>query len=142
MLIWICKANQEQWSRKIGFDSGSEFLFIGRSFEKNVNILGADMSSSVHTDNKGKIILSLGEEPTQGLDDNTLTTESICPINFIQPNKRFLLSLHYKGRNSFLFVNVTKIYQFKPKNSEIKGYALYLGRIPKVFTINNMKKQD
>ena len=100
------------------------------------------MSSSVHTDNKGKIILSLGEEPTQGLDDNTLTTESICPTNFIQPNKRFLLSLHYKGRNSFLFVNATKIYQFKPKNSEIKGYALYLGRIPKVFTINNMKKQD
>ena len=68
MLIWICKANQEQWSRKTGFDSGSEFLFIGGSFGKNVNILGVDMSSSVHIDNKGKIILSLDEGPTQGLD--------------------------------------------------------------------------
>ena len=40
------------------------------------------MSSSVHVDNKGKYIWILGEGPTQGLDDNTLTTEAIYPINF------------------------------------------------------------
>ena len=43
---------------------------------KNVIIFGADMSSSVHTDNKEKDILILGEEPTQGLDDTTLTAEA------------------------------------------------------------------
>ena len=43
---------------------------------KNVIIFGADMSSSVHIDNKEKDILILGEEPTQGLDDTTLTAEA------------------------------------------------------------------
>ena len=62
------------------------------------------------------------------------------PINFAQSNKRFVLSLHYNGSNSFLFVNDAKIYQFKVKNSEIKDYALYLGNISKDFTTNNIKK--
>ena len=43
---------------------------------------------------------------------------------------------------SFLFVNATKIYQFKAKYSEIKDVALCLSNISKDFTINNMKKQD
>ena len=46
----------------------------------------------------------------------------------------------YIGSNSFLFVNATKVYQFKAKNSEIKDYALCLGNVSKDFTINNMKK--
>ena len=82
---------------------------------RNVIIFGADMSSTVHIDNKGKDILILGEGATQGLDDTTLTAEAIYPINFTQPNKRFILSLHYTGSNSFLSVNATKIYQFKAK---------------------------
>ena len=40
---------------------------------KNVIIFGADMSLSVHIDNKNKDILIFGERPTQGLDDTTLT---------------------------------------------------------------------
>ena len=106
---------------------------------KNVIIFGADMSSSVNVDNKTKDSLILGEEPTQGLDDTTLTPEAKYPINFTQPGKRFVLSLHYNGSNS-LFVNATKVYQFKAKNSEIKDYALCLANISKDFTINNMKK--
>ena len=69
----------------------------------------------MHVDNKGKDILILDERPTQGLDDTTLTAEAKYPINFTQPNKRFVLSLHYQGGNSFLFVNATKIFQFKAK---------------------------
>ena len=75
----------------------------------------------MHIDNKNKdIILILGEEPTQGLDDTTLRAEAKYPINFRQPRKRFVFSLHYNGSNSFLFVNATKIYQFTAKDSEIK----------------------
>ena len=36
-------------------------------------IFGADMSSFVHVDNENKDTLILGERPTQGLDDTTLT---------------------------------------------------------------------
>ena len=78
------------------------------------------MGSSVHIDNKRKEILILGEGPTQELDDTTLTGEAKYPINFTQSGERFILSLHYNESNSFLFVNATKVYQFKAKNSEIK----------------------
>ena len=105
----------------------------------NVIIFGADMSSSVHTDNKSKDILILGVAATEGLDDNTLTAEALYPIKFTQPNKRFVLNLHYNGNNSFLYVNATKIYQFKAKNYEIKDYTLRLHNISKDLTINNMK---
>ena len=97
------------------------------------------MSSSVDIDNKEKYILIFGKGPTQGLDD--ITAEAIYPINFMQPNRRFVLSLHYNRSNSFLFVNATKIYQFKAKNSEIKDDALCLGNISKNFTVSNMKKK-
>ena len=82
---------------------------------KNVIIFGADTSSSVHIDNENKDILILGEGPTQGLDDTTLTAEAACPVNFTQPRKRFVLSLHYHGSNSFLFVIATKIISIQRK---------------------------
>ena len=39
-------------------------------------------------------------------------------INFTENIKKICLSLHYNGANSYLFVNGTKIYKFKQKNSE------------------------
>ena len=74
----------------------SEFSLPDASMEKNVIIFGADLSSSVYIDNKGKNILILGEESTQGFDDATLTADAKYPINFKQTGKRFVLSLHWK----------------------------------------------
>ena len=99
---------------------------------KDVIIFGADMSPSGHIENKGKYIFSLGEGPTQGLHDTSLTAEAKYPINFTQSRKRFVLNLHHTGSNSFLFVNATKICQFKVKNSDTKDYALCLGNISKM----------
>ena len=124
----------------IGFDSRSEFSLPDGNMEKNVIIFGADMSSTVHIDNKSKDILILIEGPTQGLDDTTLIAEAKYPINFTQLRNRFVLSLHYNGRSSFLFVK--KTYQFKAEDSEIKHYTLCLSNILKDFTIDDMKKQD
>ena len=59
------------------------------------------MSSSVHIDNTNKGILILGAGSTQGLDDTTLTAGAKYPINYTQPRKRFVLSLHYNESNSF-----------------------------------------
>ena len=92
------------------------FSFPTGGFGKNVIIFGADMSFSVHVDNKKKDILMLGEGPTQGLDDATLTAEKMYSINFTEHNKKFCLSLHYKGENSYLFVDGTKIHKFKAKD--------------------------
>ena len=109
---------------------------------KNVIIFGDDKRSSVHIDNKDKDILILGEGQTQGLDDTTITAEAKYPVNFTQPRKRFVLSLYYHESNSFLFVNATKTYQFKAKDSEIIDYRLCLGNGSKDFTINYMKKKQ
>ena len=72
------------------------------------------MSSSLHINDQEK-------GPTQGLDDTTLTAEAKYLFNFSRANKKSCLSLHYIGSNSFLFVNATKIYQFKPKDFESKN---------------------
>ena len=82
-----------------------------------------------------KNILILGKGPTQGLDGATLSAAAKYPISCIQSRKRFVLSLHYNGSNSFLFVNDTKVYQFKAKNSKIIDYAQCLGNVSKDFTI-------
>ena len=48
-----------------------------------------------------KDILVLGFGPTQGLDDTKLTAEAQHSINVSRSNKKFCLSLHYNGSNSF-----------------------------------------
>ena len=54
------------------------------------DIFGADMTSSVHIDNKNKDISILGEGPTKRLDDTTLIAATKQPILFTQPKNRFL----------------------------------------------------
>ena len=58
----------------IGFDRRSSFSFPGGGFGQNVLILGVNMSSTIHIDNKGKGISVLRKGPTQGRE-NTLTAE-------------------------------------------------------------------
>ena len=41
--------------------------------------------------------------------------------NFSVENKIFVLSLHYNGDNSYLFVNDQKVTQFKANDSVISG---------------------
>ena len=61
-------------------------------------------------------------------------------INFIVTKKKFCLSLHYNGANSYLFVNGIEIYKFKAKDSEIVASPLCLGNFSKDWSIDNMKK--
>ena len=108
---------------------------------ENVIIFGADMSSSVHVDNKGKDILILGEGLTQGLDDTTLTVEANIPLNlYNQIEDLYLVYVIMEAKLSYLLM-LQKIYQFKVNDSEIKKYTLCLGNVSKDFTINNMKKK-
>ena len=87
------------------------------------------------------MLIILDEVPTQRLDDTTLTAEAIYPINLTQPNKRFILTLHYNGSNCFLFVNATNMYQLKTKNSEVNDYALCVAKFQKILQLIIRKKQ-
>ena len=74
----------------IGFDRKGEFSFGSNGFGKNVIILGADMSSSVHANNKTKNILVLGKDFVQGLGNTTIYAEKIYSINFTENIKNFV----------------------------------------------------
>ena len=78
--------------------SRSEFSFTEDAWEKNVITFGADMSSSLHIDKKNKDILIFDVGPSQGLSDTTLTAKSKHLINFKESRKRFVLNLHYNGK--------------------------------------------
>ena len=74
--------------------------------------------------------------PTQGLE-HTLTAEKMYSIDFTVTRKKFCLSLHYNGANSYLLVNGKE-----KKDSEIVVNQLCLENISKDWSADNMKKQD
>ena len=123
----------------IGFDRRSSFSFPDVRFGQNVIIFGVHISSSSHIDNKKKDILVLGKGPTQGLE-HTLTAEKMYSINFTVTKKKFCLSLHYNGANSYLFVNGAEIYKFKAKHFEILVGPICLGNISKDCSVDKIKK--
>ena len=124
----------------IGFDRKGSFSFPGGEFGQNVLIFGVAMNFCAHIDNKKRDILVLGTGPTQGLE-HTLTAEKMYSINFTVTKKKLCLSLRYNGANSYLFVNGTKIYKSKAKDSEIVATPLSLGNISKDWSIDTVKKK-
>ena len=97
------------------------------------------MSSSTKINNRKKYILILDKGPTQGLE-HALRAEKLYSINFTKEKKKFCLSLHYNGADSYLLVNDKEIIRFTIKDFEINPYELCLGNISKYWSIDNMKK--
>ena len=81
----------------------------------------------------------MGKGPTQGLE-HTQSAEKMYLINFTVIGKKFCLSLHYNGANSYLFVNATEIIKFKAKDSEIAATSSCLGNISKDWSIDDIKR--
>ena len=123
----------------IGFDRKGEFSF-GNGFGRNCIIFGADLSSSSHAINQKNDILVLGKDFVHGGNGTTIYAKKLYSINFTGNNKKFCLSLHYNGANSYLFVNGTEIHKFKAKDSETVASPLCLGNISKDVSVDNMKK--
>ena len=106
----------------IGLDLHSEFSLADGSLGKNVIIFEVDMSSSVHIVNKNKDNSFLGEGPTHGSDDTTLTAEAQYSINFQVEN--FVWVCIIMGATVFYLLMLKKINQFKAKATEIKKHPL------------------
>ena len=134
--------NKYSFSRYgIGFDSRSLFSIPSFDWGKTAITFGVDMSSSVHANNKDKNIVTLGKGQTKGFNNTSPTVEAEYSVNFSRSERKFCLSLHYNGSNSFLFVNATKAHQFKTKGSKIKRYPFCLGNILNIYvSADNMKK--
>ena len=86
---------------------------------RNVLIFGVDMSFSVHATNRANNIYVMGDGLTQGIHDTTLYVEKNYWRNFTDPGKKFVLSLHYNGDDSYLFINGRQELKFKAKKRSI-----------------------
>ena len=120
----------------ICFDEGSQFGHTmsegGRTHitnGRNVLIFGADMSFSIHRTNRANHIYVMGDGLTQGIHDT-------------EPNVKFVLSLHYNGDDSYLFVNGRQELKFKCKTDQLVKEKLCIGNLSDRWTASESEKQN
>ena len=107
---------------------------------RNVLIFGADMSYSVDATNKANHIYLMGDGLTQGINDTTIYAEKIYFRNFTEPNVKFVLSLHYNGDDSCLFVNGRQELKFKCKTDQLVKEKLCIGNLSDQWTASKSEK--
>ena len=131
----------------ICFDKRSQFGHIitengvtHTSNGRNVLIFGADMSFSVHATNKADHIYLMGDGLTQGINDTTIYAEKKYFKNFTEPNVKFVLSLHYNGDDSYLFINGRQELKFKCKKDQLVKEKLCIGNLSNQWTTSESEK--
>ena len=72
---------------------------------RNALIFSVHESSLLHANNKANNIYVTDKDYVQENNDTTLYADKIHSQNFTQPSKKFVLSFHYNGNYSYLFVN-------------------------------------
>ena len=131
----------------ICFDEGTQFGhtiaeggFAHTTNARNVLIFGADMSFSVHKTNRANHIYVMGGGNAQGIHDTMLYAEKKFYRNFTDPGKKIMLSLHYNGNNSYLFVSGRQESKFKCKTDQLVKEKLCLGNLSDQWTASESEK--
>ena len=101
---------------------------------RNVLIFGADMGFTVHATNRANNIYVMGDGLTQGIHDTTLYIKKNYYRNFTVPGKKFVLSLHYIGDNSYLLDNGKQELKFKAKTDQLVKENLCIGNLSDQWT--------
>ena len=96
---------------------------------RNVIIFGVDMGFSKHANNKANNIYVMGKDYVQKINDTTIYAEKMYYRNFTDPGKKIVLSLHYNGNDSYLFVNGRQELKFKTKTDQLVKEKLCLGNL-------------
>ena len=131
----------------ICFEESKEFTHVRKrgnfndtTSARNVINFGVDMSFSKHANNKRNNIYVMGKDYVQRINDTTIYTEKMYYRNFTDPGKKFVLSLHYNGNNSYLYVNGNQELQFKAKTDQLVKEKLCLGNLSDHWTTNESEK--
>ena len=69
-------------------------------------------------------MLVLGEGPTQGLDDTTITAEAKYPINFTQSRKKIVLSLHCNEKKIVFYLLMQQKISIQSKRFKNKTISI------------------
>ena len=132
----ICFEERSQFGRTITED-GRTHTTNGR----NVLIFGVDMSFSVHATNRANNIYVMGDRLTQGIHNTTLYVEKNYWRNFTDPGKKFIISLHYNGDESYFFVNGRQELKFKAKTDQLVKEKLFIGNLSDQWTASESEKK-
>ena len=139
------KSNYKEYG--ICFNEGSEFGHTitegGHAHTtdaRNVLIFGVDMSFSVHATNRANNVYLMGTGLTQGIHDTTIYAEKNFYRNFTDFGKKFMLSLHYNGDDSYLFVNGRQELKFKAKTDQLIKEKLCIGNLSDQWTTSESEK--
>ena len=131
----------------ICFDEGSQFGhtiteggFAHTTNARNVSIFGADMSFKIHANNRANNIYVMGELFIQCINDITIYAKKKFYRNFTDPGKKVMLSLHYNGDDSYLFVNGRKELKFKCKTDQLVKEKLCIGNLSDQWTTSESEK--
>ena len=131
----------------ISFDERSEFGhtitegdFAHTTDARNALIFGADMNFSVHKTKRANHIYVMGTGLTQGIHDTTLYAEKNFYRNVTDPGKKFMLSLHYNGDDSYLLVKSRQELKFKCKTDELVKENLCIGNLSDQWTPSESEK--
>ena len=82
----------------------------------------------------------MGHVFVQGINDTTLYAEKMYSRNFTQPSTKFVLSLHYNGDNSYLFVNGKQELKFKAKTESLVKEKLCIGNLSDKWSTSESEK--
>ena len=145
-------ANTSKYKYKgygICFDESEEFTHVRKegnfnhtTSARSVIIFGAGMSFSKHVNNKANNIYVMGIDYIQKINDTTIYAEKMFYRNFTDPGHKFILSLHYNGDDSYLFVNGREELKFKTKTDQIINNQLCLGNLSFDWTKDESKKSS
>ena len=131
----------------ICFDESEEFTHVRKrgnfndtKLARNVIIFGADMSFSKHANNKANNIYVMGKDYIQKINDTTIYAEKMYYRNFADTGKKVVLSLHYNGNNSYLYVNGNQELKFKAKTDQLVEEKLCLGNLRDQWTMSESEK--
>ena len=126
-----------------GICFGEDAVFIMGNINngRNVLIFGVHEDSVIHTNNKTNNIFIMGDGLAQGINQGTtLYAEKIYSQNFTQPSTKFVLSLHCKGDNRYLFVNGKQELKFKAKTESLVKEKLCIGHLSDKWTTSESEK--
>ena len=131
----------------ICFDEGGTFSHkitedgrVHATMGRNAIIFGVDMSSSIRATNRGNQIYVMGEGLVQGIHDTTLYAEKNYWRNVTDPRKKFIISLHYNGDESYFFVNGRQELKFKAKTDQLVKEKLCIGNLSYQWTASESEK--
>ena len=98
------------------------------------------MSFSKNANNQANNIYVMGKDYITQVNDTTIYAEKMFYRNFTEPGKKFILSLHYNGDNSYLFANGREELKFKTKTDQIINKKLCLSNLSCYWTKDQFAK--